>query len=138
MSKKYVALDGNVFVKEKKIEHKIGVFTIPDNLDIDYTFGTVVSVGSGSYENGLFVPVNLSVGDEVVFPRTVGNKTHFNDEEELILGDLPDDLKVILDKNGNPIGYKTPSGEVQYPGITRKRVSFLPPEFLTVSTNVWL
>lgn len=85
MSKKYVALDGNVFVKEKKIEHKIGAFTIPDNLDIDYTFGTVVSVGPGTYENGMFVPVTLSVGDEIVFPRTVGSKTHFNNEEELIL-----------------------------------------------------
>lgn len=85
MSKKYVALDGNVFVKEKKIEHKIGAFTIPDNLDIDYTFGTVVSAGPGSYENGQFCPNNLKIGDEIVFPRTVGSKTHFNDGEELIL-----------------------------------------------------
>ena len=85
MSKKYVALDGNVFVKEKKIEHKIGAFTMPDSLDIDYTFGTVVSAGPGTYENGQFVKNTLQYGDEIVFPRTVGSKTHFNNEEELIL-----------------------------------------------------
>lgn len=85
MSQKYVALDGNVFVKEKKIEHRIGAFTMPDSIDIDYTFGTVVSSGPGTYENGLFIPNTLQVGDEIVFPRTVGSKTHFNNEEELIL-----------------------------------------------------
>ena len=85
MSKKYVALDGNVFVKEKKIEHKIGAFTMPDSLDVDYTFGTVVSAGPGTYENGQFVKNTLQYGDEIVFPRTVGSKTHFNNEEELIL-----------------------------------------------------
>ena len=85
MSKKYVALDGNVFVKEKKIEHRIGAFTIPDNLDVDYTFGTVVSAGPGTYEHGQYIPNTLQVGDEIVFPRTVGSKTHFNNEEELIL-----------------------------------------------------
>lgn len=85
MSKKYVALDGNVFVKEKKIEHRIGAFTMPDSLDVDYTFGTVVSAGPGTYENGKFIQNNLKPGDEIVFPRTVGSKTHFNNEEELIL-----------------------------------------------------
>ena len=85
MSKKYVALDGNVFVKEKKIEHRIGAFTMPDSLDVDYTFGTVVSAGPGTYENGRFVKNTLQYGDEIVFPRTVGSKTHFNNEEELIL-----------------------------------------------------
>lgn len=85
MSKKYVALDGYVFVKEKKIEHRIGAFTMPDSLDVDYTFGTVVSAGPGNYENGQFVKNTLQYGDEIVFPRTVGSKTHFNNEEELIL-----------------------------------------------------
>ena len=74
-----------MFVKEKKIEHRIGAFTMPDSIDIDYTFGTVVSSGPGTYENGLFIPNTLQVGDEIVFPRTVGSKTHFNNEEELIL-----------------------------------------------------
>lgn len=49
MSKQFVALHDNVFVKEKKQERKIGQLVIPDSMDVDFTFGTVVSAGDGSF-----------------------------------------------------------------------------------------
>ena len=80
----YVALEDYVFVKEQKRTRTVGMMEIPDGIDMDYTFGTVVSVGPGTYENGKFHVPNVVPGDEVVFPRTVGSKINFVNNQELI------------------------------------------------------
>lgn len=86
MSKQFQAVRDNIFVKEKKQEIKVGCLVIPDSVDVDYTFGTVVSAGSGTYINGNYVPVSVVVGDEICFPKTMGTKITFaGDNEELIL-----------------------------------------------------
>lgn len=86
MSKQFTALQDNIFVKEKKQERRIGNMVIPDTIDADFTFGTVVSVGSGKWtSNGSFVPVDISIGDEICFPRTMGQKINFVGDTELIL-----------------------------------------------------
>jgi co-chaperonin GroES (HSP10) len=81
MAKMYQALLDNVFVKETKKTRKVGVLDIPDTIDSDFTFGTVVSVGEGNFEHGNYIPNCVSVGDEVVFPRTVGSIVNFNGDE---------------------------------------------------------
>lgn len=80
----YTALEDYIFVKEQKRTRTVGLMEIPDGIDMDYTFGTVVSVGPGTYENGAFRAPSVVVGDEVVFPRTVGAKINFVNNEELI------------------------------------------------------
>lgn len=87
MSKQYVALHDNLFIKEIKPSREIGSMIIPDSLDDDFTFGVVVSAGDGTFTtNGNFVPMSVTVGDEVCFPKTMGQKIRFvQDEEELIL-----------------------------------------------------
>jgi co-chaperonin GroES (HSP10) len=80
----YTALEDYIFVKEQKRTRTVGLMEIPDGIDMDYTFGTVVSVGPGTYENGVFRAPSVIVGDEVVFPRTVGAKINFVNNEELI------------------------------------------------------
>ena len=47
MSKFYSALGKNVFVKEIIKENKVGDFIIPDSIDLDFTFGEVVSCSDG-------------------------------------------------------------------------------------------
>lgn len=81
MAKVYQALLDNVFVKEDKRTRKVGVLDIPDTIDSDFTFGTVVSVGEGNFEHGNYIPNCVSVGDEIVFPRTVGSVVNFNGTE---------------------------------------------------------
>ena len=85
MAKIYQALLDNVFIKESKKTRKVGVLDIPDTIDSDFTFGTVVSVGSGNFEHGNYIPNCVSVGDEVVFPRTVGAIINFNGEELIMV-----------------------------------------------------
>ncbi len=85
MAKIYQALLDNVFIKESKKTRKVGVLDIPDTIDSDFTFGTVVSVGNGNFEHGNYIPNCVSVGDEVVFPRTVGAIINFNGEELIMV-----------------------------------------------------
>lgn len=77
----YVALGPNVFVKEIQRENKVGDFYIPDSLDIDFTFGEVVSASGGYYENGTFIPATVFIGDHVAFPKISGTKVTFNNEK---------------------------------------------------------
>ena len=104
MSKQYVAVLDNVFVKEDKQVRKIGVLDIPDTVDSDFTFGTVVSVGEGSFDNGNYIPNCVVPGDEVVFPKTCGASINFNGEELImvtnkdIIAVSRDDNEVIVEK----------------------------------------
>lgn len=103
MAKTYVALLDNVFIKETKKTRKIGVLDIPDTVDTDYTFGIVVSVGDGTFENGNYVPMCVKPGDEVVFPKTVGASVNFNGDELLLVKSsdiiaVARDTEVIIDE----------------------------------------
>jgi len=84
--KRYIALEDNVFIREKKPELKTASgFIMPEGTSNDFSYGTVVSAGVGSFVNGNFVPLSVQVGDEVLFPRTVMNKITFPDGETLII-----------------------------------------------------
>ena len=85
MSKQFIAVRDNLFVREKKQERKVGSMIIPDSVDADFTFGIVVSAGEGTFENGNYMPMSVRVGDEVCFPKTMGTKINFAGNEELIL-----------------------------------------------------
>lgn len=61
-----------------------GIF-IPDNAAEKADQGTVLAVGPGKRENGELIPVDLAVGDRVLFGKTAGQTVKVNDEEVLIL-----------------------------------------------------
>jgi len=86
MSKLYQALQDNLFVKEIEPEREVGSLIIPNSFDADFTFGEVISAGPGTFVNGNFIPNPVQVGDEICFPRTMGQKISFvNSEDEIIL-----------------------------------------------------
>jgi chaperonin GroES len=78
MSKVFVALGQNVFVEEQVQEQQIGSLYIPDSLDVDFTFGKVVSCDAGFYQNGTFIPSPVEIGDVVCFPKISGTKVTLN------------------------------------------------------------
>jgi chaperonin GroES len=61
-----------------------GIF-IPDNAAEKADQGTVLAVGPGKRENGELIPVDVAVGDRVLFGKTAGQTVKVNDEEVLIL-----------------------------------------------------
>lgn len=78
----YVALGPNVFVKEIQKENKVGDFYIPDSLDVDFTYGEVISCSKdGYFDKGSFIPSNVAIGDKVMFPKVSGTKVTINNEK---------------------------------------------------------
>lgn len=77
----YVALGQNVFVKEIEKELKKGAWIVPDSLDVDFTFGEVISCGEGYFDKGTFIPTNVKVGDKIAFPKISGTKVNFNGQK---------------------------------------------------------
>ena len=63
---------------------KGGIF-IPDSAAEKADQGTVVAVGPGKRESGELIPVDVAVGDRVLFGKTAGQTVKINNEELLIL-----------------------------------------------------
>ena len=80
-NKMYAAVGPNVFVKEIVRENKVGDWIIPDSLDVDFTFGEVVSCSSGYWQKGTFVPTEVQIGDKIAFAKISGTKVNFNGEK---------------------------------------------------------
>jgi chaperonin GroES len=47
--------------------------------------GTVVAVGPGRWEEGQMEPMNVQVGDTVLFAKYAGTEIRLNDEDVLIM-----------------------------------------------------
>lgn len=47
--------------------------------------GTVVAVGPGRWEDGKTEPMNIAVGDTVLFAKYAGTEIRLNDEDVLIM-----------------------------------------------------
>ena len=82
-------LGANVVVKADAVEEKTksGIF-IPDTASKEKPMqGVVLAVGNGAIVDGKRVPVDVKVGDSVVFAKYCGTQVKFNGEELLILAE---------------------------------------------------
>ena len=87
-------LGANVVVKadaveEKTVEEKTksGIF-IPDTASKEKPMqGTVLAVGNGAIVDGKRIPIDLKVGDSIVFAKYCGTQVKYNGEELLILAE---------------------------------------------------
>lgn len=78
-------LGDRVVLKVEKPNNKIknGIYLLDTS---EQNKGTVVAVGPGRYlENGELIPLDVKVGDQVVFNKFTGTKIKYEDEEYLIL-----------------------------------------------------
>ncbi|NQV88237.1 MAG: co-chaperone GroES [Parcubacteria group bacterium] len=81
------------FIKEDK-KTSSGII-IPDTVDKEKPEqGKVIAVGSGKYEDGKFIPVNVKVGDTVVFSKYGYDEVKIEEEEYYILKE--DSLLAII------------------------------------------
>ncbi len=82
-------LGANVVVKADAVEEKTksGIF-IPDTASKEKPMqGTVLAVGNGAVVDGKRVPIDLKVGDSIVFAKYCGTTVKFEGEELLILAE---------------------------------------------------
>jgi len=72
----------------KRIEEKESVkggIIIPDTAKEKPQEGEIVAVGSGRREKGELIPLDVKVGDRILFGKYSGNEIKVDDQEYLIL-----------------------------------------------------
>ena len=81
-----------VLSEEKKTK---GGIVLPDTAKEKPTEGEVVAVGTGKIlDNGTKQPVEVKVGDHIIFSKYAGTEVKFNGEEVIIM-DQRDILAVV-------------------------------------------
>src|ERR1700674_3034554 len=70
-------------LEEKEIAK--GGIIIPDTAKENTQEGEVMSVGAGKIEKGKRIPVDVKVGDRILFGKYTGNEIKIDDQEYLIL-----------------------------------------------------
>ncbi len=90
-------LQDRVVVKRMEEEHtSAGGIVIPDSATEKPIRGEVVAVGTGKLlDNGKKHPVDLKVGDTVLFGKYSGTEVKINDEEYLVMRE--DDIMGVIE-----------------------------------------
>ncbi len=84
-------LGDNVVVKQADAEQKTkSGFIIPDSAQEKPQKGTVIAVGEGKFEDGVRVPIDVKVGDTVIYGKYGGTDVKIDEVEYKILraGDI--------------------------------------------------
>ena len=88
-------LGDKVVVKPAKAEEKTesGII-LPGSAQEKPQQGEVIAVGDGIYQNGVKIPMELKVGDRVVYGKFGGIDVKLNGEEVIIMAEK--DVLVVL------------------------------------------
>ena len=80
-------LSDRIVVEPKEVELKsAGGIVIPDTADKDKPMqGTVLAVGNGKYIDGKLQPLQVKVGDKVLFGKYSGTNVKLSDKEFLVM-----------------------------------------------------
>lgn len=88
MSKKKIRpLSDRVVVEPREVETRTaGGIVIPDTADKDKPIqGTVIAIGLGRYVDGKLQPLQVKVGDQVLFGKYAGTNVKLDDTEFLVM-----------------------------------------------------
>lgn len=90
-------LDDRVVVKPIEAEErtKSGI-VLPDTAKEKPQQGEVIAVGPGKYENGKRVPMDVKIGDKIIYSKYGGTEVKMEGEEYLILSQR-DILAIVED-----------------------------------------
>jgi len=86
MEVKIRPLADRVIIEMPQVKEKTaGGIIIPDSAKEKPQKGRVVASGLGRYENGMFVPMTVVVGDEVLFGKYSGTEIVIEDKTYLMM-----------------------------------------------------
>ena len=94
---KFRPLHDRVIVKRLEEQEKsAGGLFIPDSAKEKPQQGIVIAVGTGTaMPNGKIVPLQVKVGDRVLFGKYAGTEVKFGDEEHIVMRE--DDILAIFE-----------------------------------------
>lgn len=86
-SPKIRPLGDRLVVQPQEAETKTaGGILIPDTVDKDKPMqGTVLAIGQGKYVDGKMLPLQVKVGDKVLFGKYAGTNIKFAEHEYLVM-----------------------------------------------------
>lgn len=90
-------LADRIVVEPKETESKTaGGIVIPDTADKDKPIeGTVVAIGNGRYVDGKLQPLQVKVGDVILFGKYAGTNVKLNSKEYLVMRE--EDVMGVVD-----------------------------------------
>ena len=90
-------LEDRVVIKPVEAEEKTkSGIVLPDTAKEKPQQGDVVAVGPGRYENGQLIPMEVKVGDRVIYSKYGGTEVKLDGEEYLILSSR--DIYAVIEK----------------------------------------
>lgn len=93
---KFKPLGNRILVKRLKAQTTKGGILLPDSAQEKPRQGEVVAIGPGKLEkNGAIKPMELRVGDQVLFSSFAGTEVKAADGEEILIMSEEDVLAVI-------------------------------------------
>jgi chaperonin GroES len=80
-------LSDRIVVEPKEVELKsAGGIVIPDTADKDKPMqGTVLAIGNGKYIDGKLQPLQVKVGDQILFGKYSGTNVKLSEKEFLVM-----------------------------------------------------
>lgn len=86
-SKKIRPLADRIVVQPRELETTTaGGIVIPDSADKDKPIqGTVLAVGNGKYVDGKLQPLQVKVGDKILFGKYAGTNIKLDEQEYLVM-----------------------------------------------------
>jgi len=91
-------LEDRIVVQANAAEQKTASgLVIPDTAQEKPQEGTVVAVGPGRFDDGVRTPMDVKVGDVVLYSKYGGTEVKYNNEEYLVLSAR--DVVAIIEKN---------------------------------------
>jgi chaperonin GroES len=97
MSSKIRPLSDRVVVEPRELETKTaGGIYIPDTADKDKPIlGTIIAIGNGKYIDGKVQPLQVKVGDQVLFGKYAGTNVKLDTKEYLVMRE--EDIMGVLE-----------------------------------------
>ena len=90
-------LEDRIVVKALEAEQTTASgLVIPDTAKEKPQEGTVVAVGPGRFDNGVSIPIDVKVGDVVLYSKYGGTEVKYSNEEFLVLSAR--DVLAIIEK----------------------------------------
>ena len=98
ISKKIRPLSDRIVVEPREVETKTaGGIVIPDTADKDKPIqGTVIAIGTGKYADGKLQPLQVKVGDKILFGKYAGTNIKLDDQEYLVMRE--EDVMGVLEE----------------------------------------
>lgn len=89
-------LEDRIVVKAIEAEQTTASgLVIPDTAKEKPQEGTVIAVGPGRFDNGVRIPIDVKVGDVVLYSKYGGTEVKYSNEEYLVLS-ARDVLAIIV------------------------------------------